>query len=135
MIVRCASCAVLVALPLVAISTAAPSASATTVNVGAPTTASCTASGGKDVFEYPIGIPGSSSSYVPPSVNNGQVITVDHIHLSCTSSRVPHQTLTELSEVPSPSPTRPTRRRSSTTAATTPATSRLPAEGSEESSR
>ena len=38
MIVRCASCAVLVALPLVAISTAAPSASATTVNVGAPAT-------------------------------------------------------------------------------------------------
>ncbi len=92
MIMRCTSCAVLVALALVAISAAAPSASATTVNVGAPATASCTASGGKDVFEYPIGIPGSSSSYVPPSVNNGQVITVDHIHLSCTSSRVPHQT-------------------------------------------
>ncbi len=92
MIMRCASCAVFAGLPLAAISAVAPSASAATINVGAPATASCTASGGKDVFEYPVGIPGSSSSYVPPSVNNGQVITVDHIHLSCTSPQVPHQT-------------------------------------------
>jgi hypothetical protein len=51
-------------------------------------TATCAVSGGIDTFKYPIGIEDSTSSYVAPSINRGQTITIKQMLLVCTSSGI-----------------------------------------------
>ncbi len=95
---HCASSIAILALSFTAVELAGitASSSATTLLVGAPATAGCNASGGKETFEYPIGISDSASDYVAPATNKGEIITVRNIHLSCTSPQVPNVKITGL---------------------------------------
>jgi len=78
-----------VAMPVGIIAASAGTASAkgvTTDAVGAPATASCTTSGGTLTFKTPLGLAGGS--YVFPTKNKGNQITVAGVTFSCTSSAV-----------------------------------------------
>ncbi len=77
-----------VAMPLGIVAATAGTASAATVTdaTGAPATANCTSSGGSLTFKYGIGLAGGS--YVFPTKNKGNQISVTGVTLTCTSPAV-----------------------------------------------
>jgi hypothetical protein len=77
-----------VAMPVGIIAASAGTASAKGVTdaVGAPATASCTTSGGTLTFKTALGL--SGGTYVFPTKNKGNQITVSGVNFSCTSSAV-----------------------------------------------
>jgi hypothetical protein len=77
-----------VAMPIgvIAVSAGTASAKTTTDTTGAPAAASCTTSGGTLTFKTPLGLAGGS--YVFPTKNKGNQITVAGVNFSCTSSAV-----------------------------------------------
>jgi hypothetical protein len=80
--------AVAVAMPVSVIAASAGTASAKPIKdtTGAPSTASCTTSGGTLTFKTPLGL--SGGTYVFPTKNKGNQITVAGVTFSCTSSAV-----------------------------------------------